>query len=43
MLAATFQHLIGNVRAWIDLMAVRPVRQFSDEALVTTDALMADQ
>jgi uncharacterized damage-inducible protein DinB len=39
-LAATFQHMIGNVRVWTDLMAQRPVRQFSDEVLVTADDLI---
>jgi uncharacterized damage-inducible protein DinB len=39
-LAAIFQHMIGNVRVWIDLMAERPVRQSSDEALVTANDLI---
>src|SRR5215212_11945182 len=39
-LAATFQHMIGNVCVWTDLMAARPVRPFSDEALVTADDLI---
>jgi uncharacterized damage-inducible protein DinB len=39
-LAATFQHMIGNVRVWTDLMAQRTVRQSSDEALVTADDLI---
>ena len=33
-LATTFQHMIGSVRVWTDLIAARPVRPFSDEALV---------
>src|SRR5262245_51483139 len=40
-LATTFQHMIGNVRVWTDLMAERPVQQSSDEALVTADDLIA--
>jgi uncharacterized damage-inducible protein DinB len=40
-LAATFQHMIGNVRVWTDLMAERPVRQSSDEALTTANDLIA--
>ncbi len=40
-LAATFQHMIGNVRVWTDLMAQRPVRLSSDEALTTANDLMA--
>src|SRR5438876_14522 len=40
-LAATFQHMIGNVRVWTDLMAQHPVRQSSHEALVAADDLIA--
>src|SRR5215207_11607464 len=40
-LAATFQHLIGNVRVWTDLMAQRPVRSSPSEALITADDLIA--
>ncbi len=40
-LAATFQHMIGNVRVWTDLMAERPVRQSSDEALLKANDLIA--
>jgi len=40
-LAATFQHMISNVRVWTDLMAQRCVRPSSDEALVTADDLIA--
>ena len=40
-LAATFQHLIGNVRVWTDLMAERPIQPSSDEALPTVDLLLA--
>jgi uncharacterized damage-inducible protein DinB len=39
-LAATFQHMIGNVRVWTDLMAARPVRQSSDEAPSTANDLI---
>jgi uncharacterized damage-inducible protein DinB len=39
-LAATFQHMLGNVRVWTDLMAERPVRPSSDEAL-RVDLLLA--
>jgi uncharacterized damage-inducible protein DinB len=40
-LAATFQHMLGNVRVWTDLMAERPVRPSADEALTTVDILLA--
>ena len=40
-LAATFQHMLGNLRVWTDLMAQRPVRQFSEEAVTTADGLSA--
>jgi uncharacterized damage-inducible protein DinB len=40
-LAATFQHMLGNVRVWTDLMAERPVRPSADEALTTGDILLA--
>src|SRR2546426_225408 len=40
-LVITFQHMIGNVRVWTNLMAQRPVRQPSDEVLVTADDLLA--
>ena len=40
-LAATFQHMLGNVRVWTDLMAERPVQPSSDDALTTVDALLA--
>jgi uncharacterized damage-inducible protein DinB len=39
-MAATFQHMIGNVRVWTDLMAARPVQQSSDEAPTTADDLI---
>jgi uncharacterized damage-inducible protein DinB len=40
-LAETFGHMIDNVRVWTDLMAERPVRQSSDDAATTADALIA--
>lgn len=40
-LEATFQHMIGNVRVWTDLMAERPVRLSSEQAGNTTDDLSA--
>jgi uncharacterized damage-inducible protein DinB len=40
-LAATFQHMIGNVRIWTDLMAERPVQPSADEALISADDLLA--
>ncbi len=40
-LQATFQHMIGNVRVWTDLMAARPMQQSSDEALSTANDLIA--
>lgn len=40
-LAATFQHMIGNVRVWTDLMAERPLQPAADEALATADLLLA--
>jgi uncharacterized damage-inducible protein DinB len=40
-LAATFQHMIGNVRAWADLMAERAVQHFADEAVSAADDLIA--
>ena len=40
-LAATFQHMIGNVRVWTDLMAQRSVRPSSDEAPAAADDLIA--
>ena len=40
-LAATFQHMRSNVRVWTDLMAERPVRPSTDEALTTVDLLLA--
>src|SRR5690242_12988429 len=40
-LAATFQHIIGNVRVWTDLMAERPIQPAADEALTTADLLLA--
>jgi uncharacterized damage-inducible protein DinB len=39
-LAATFQHMLGNVRVWTNLMAERPVQPSSDEALTTTNELI---
>jgi uncharacterized damage-inducible protein DinB len=39
-LEATFQHMLGNVRVWTDLMAERPVRRSSDEALTSADDLL---
>jgi uncharacterized damage-inducible protein DinB len=39
-LAATFQHMRSNVRVWTDLMAERPVRPSTDEALTTVDLLL---
>ena len=32
-LAATFQHMIGNVRVWTDLMAQRAVQRASEAAM----------
>ena len=40
-LVATFQHMIGNVRVWTDLMTERPIQPSSDEALITVDLLLA--
>ena len=40
-LAATFQHMLGNVRVWTDLMAARPIQPSADEALTTVDRLLA--
>lgn len=40
-LAATFQHMIGNVRVWTDLMAARPVRHASDDPAATLVTLSA--
>lgn len=40
-LLETFQHMIGNVRIWTDLMAERSVRHFSDQELATADDLIA--
>jgi uncharacterized protein YndB with AHSA1/START domain len=40
-LAATFQHMIGNVRIWTDLVAQRPVQPSADEALISADDLLA--
>ena len=40
-LAATFQHMIGNVRVWTELMAERPIQPSSDEASTTADVLLA--
>jgi uncharacterized damage-inducible protein DinB len=40
-LAETFGHMIGNVRAWTDLMAQRPVQRSSNETLATADDLIA--
>jgi uncharacterized damage-inducible protein DinB len=40
-LEATFQHMIGNVRVWTDLMAQRPVRQSAEEAVTTPSDLIA--
>src|SRR5438093_4850040 len=40
-LAATLQHMIGNVRVWTDLMAECPIQPSSDEALITADLLLA--
>lgn len=40
-LVATFQHMIGNVRVWTDLMAQRPMRPSSDEVTTTADDLIA--
>lgn len=40
-LAATFQHMIGNVRIWTDLMAARPVQHISDDPTATAETLSA--
>ena len=40
-LEATFQHMIGNVCVWTDLMAQRPVRQSAEEVAATADELSA--
>jgi len=40
-LDATFQHMIGNVRVWTDLMAARPVQQSTDQAATTADDMLA--
>ena len=40
-LEATFQHMIGNVRVWTDLMAQRPVRQSAEEAGTMPSDLIA--
>lgn len=40
-LEATFQHMIGNVRVWTDLMAQRSVRPSTDGMLTTADGLFA--
>src|SRR5689334_22967366 len=39
-LAATFQHMIDNVRVWADLMAARPMRQVSAEGSTTAGELI---
>ena len=39
-LAATFQHMLSNVRVWTDLMAEHPKQPSADEAL-TVDLLLA--
>jgi uncharacterized damage-inducible protein DinB len=41
-LEATFQHMIGNVRVWTDLMAQRPARQPAEEAAATASELSAE-
>jgi uncharacterized damage-inducible protein DinB len=40
-LEETFQHMIGNVRVWTDLMAQRPVRQSAQAEATTADTLRA--
>jgi uncharacterized damage-inducible protein DinB len=39
-LEATFQHMIGNVRVWTDLMAERAMQHSPDEAATTADDLI---
>lgn len=39
-LPATFEHMIGNVRVWTDLMAERPVREDAGQAAATPEALV---
>ena len=40
-LEATFQHMLGNVRAWSDLMAERPVWSSPEQPATTLDDLIA--
>jgi uncharacterized damage-inducible protein DinB len=40
-LAATFEHMLGNVRVWTDLMAERPIQPSAEEALTTVDLVLA--
>ena len=38
-LAATFQHMLGNVRVWTNLMAARPVQHAPDNTMTTAEDL----